>query len=217
MTLYTGLAAASASRKLEAFFGIGPGLQQRVGTMVILWAMIEGQVERAVWTLEGERFPAGRPSTDAKQIGDLVGRLIAAAKAVQDPAVATLLQIAATATADLAEVRNTIVHGIPWGQSAGRPTLARNASVLGETRKRPATSLEIDEATLDEIASALDTLFMVIGRVAALAALPGRMDPGFPLELEAKVEAACSMAKALKVRIAGPDRPSGRMTSANPA
>lgn len=204
MTLYTGLATASASRKLEAFFGIVPELQQRVGAVVILWAMIESQVERALWTLEGEQFPAGRPSTDAKQIGDLAARLCASAKVVPDPAVATMLQAAATATAELAEVRNTIVHGIPLGQTEGRQTLARNVSFLGEARKRPTTSLQIDEALLDEIAAALDTLFMVIGRVASLVALPDRVDPGFALELEAEVRATLTMAQALKVKITDP-------------
>ena len=65
MTPYTDLSNASASRRLEAFFGIGPSPQQRGGVIVILWAMIEGQVELALWTLESERFPGGRPPPDA--------------------------------------------------------------------------------------------------------------------------------------------------------
>ena len=61
MMLYKDL----CKRELEAFFGIGPRPQQRVGGIVILWAMIERQVELALWTLESERLPGGRPSTDA--------------------------------------------------------------------------------------------------------------------------------------------------------
>ncbi len=45
--------------RLEAFFGIGPGLQQRVAAIAILSAMIERQVELALWTLESERFRPG--------------------------------------------------------------------------------------------------------------------------------------------------------------
>jgi hypothetical protein len=59
MTLYTNLLNASASHRLEAFFGIGPGLQQRVAAIAILSAMIERQVELALWTLESERFRPG--------------------------------------------------------------------------------------------------------------------------------------------------------------
>ncbi|HKG84238.1 MAG TPA: hypothetical protein VKB16_13960 [Beijerinckiaceae bacterium] len=77
MTLYTNLLNASASHRLEAFFGIGPGLQQRVAAIAILSAMIERQVELALWTLESERFRPGlNDRRDAADRSNCYGRIL---------------------------------------------------------------------------------------------------------------------------------------------
>jgi hypothetical protein len=95
MASYPDLTSANAMTKLEAFFGLRPDVQQRIGAVVTLWAMVEMQIELVLWTIEGEKFSGGRPSTDGVEIGKLIQRLNACAGLLNDSNVGRLAQTAA--------------------------------------------------------------------------------------------------------------------------
>ena len=201
MVTHTGLSTTSPSKKLEAFYGITEDIQLRVGTIVILWAKIEQCIELALWTIEGEKFIGGRPSTDTKTIGDLCARLNAASQKFDCQNIGAMLHTSAKAIQNFSEVRNTIVHGRPLSDSAGTPMLIRNDSILGETRKRPKTLLSVSEITLHDIALSLDLLFIVISRLSILFAKKEFVDSSLVTDLKSDLEAAAQKAQIIREAI----------------
>lgn len=163
-TLYTGLATAGVHRKLEAFFQIGVDRQRRIGTFIVLFSMIEHQLEFALVNPE-KGMPAGEiPPTDRMGVTDRLKAL--RQRSVDVPELSSIIELAVGIGEVLTEARHTVAHGAPI--APGR--VERNRSWLGEVRKRPFAALELSEDVLDAAATAGDVLFRLLGAIGAVQA-----------------------------------------------
>lgn len=162
--LHTGLSDAPAFRRLDAFFQIDTEHQRRIGTLVVLCSMIERDLEILCWVLAGQDPAAGVATTEKAPASELVQRLRTGAAAIENAKLANFLIEAAETTTDLLEIRNTVVHGRPMVGADGAPSLARNPSWFGETRRRPAGALPVSNDVLDLAAEiALTTNLVIAG------------------------------------------------------
>lgn len=202
MTLHTGLATASPSRKLEAFFQIDAETQRRVGALIILFSMVEMQLEFAVWILAREPLSDQPISTDKAQASDLVRRLRQLAHVIDDEGLRAVLHTSLDIVDNLLVVRNTIAHGRPLGAEAGQALLARNASLLGEVRRREATTLVTDAATLDRVAEVADLMFRTVGRICGAVSKP-EIARWSALELEPELDLAANDVAKIRLSMAG--------------
>jgi len=158
--LVTGLANAGAHEKLAGYFGISVELQRRIGTFILLFSMVEQQLEFVLLqrNVPGPDFAF---ATDKMTISDRLKAI--RALAASEPEVAAGLIIAADLGDLLAEVRHTVAHGAPI--APGR--LEKNRSWFGEPRKRPFAALTLSEPALDASAIASEILFRLLSAIGA--------------------------------------------------
>ncbi|WP_313172601.1 hypothetical protein [Massilia oculi] len=176
---FTGLANAPASERLEAFFGITPEIQQQIGTFVIVWAMFESDIELLIWMATGEEPAGRRPSTDAKQISELINKLRKwARESATWPLRPTLVAICEAAD-NLAAYRNAIIHGRPLEG----PKFVSNGSFFGELRKRPVATAHISPDLMGMAIDSAEILHRATGLLGAVYA--GQLDEGTPIVQEA--------------------------------
>jgi hypothetical protein len=158
--LVTGLAKAGAHEKLAGYFDISVELQRRIGTFILLFSMVEQQLEFMLL----QRNAPGPDlvfATDKMTISD---RLKAVrALAATEPDVAPDLILAADLGDLLAEARHTVAHGAPIAPGK----LEKNRSWFGEARKRSFASLTLSEPALDAAAAASEILFRLLSAIGA--------------------------------------------------
>lgn len=183
--LHTGLSDAPAFRRLEAFFQIDAEHQRRIGTLVVLCSMIERDLEILCWVLAGQDPATGVATTEKAPASELVKRLRTGAAAVEPAALADLLIEATETTADLFEIRNTVVLGRPMVGPDGASSLARNPSWFGEARRRPASALPVSNDVLDLAAEIALTTNLVIAGFQAV--LTNQLPPAFVLDRSAEM------------------------------
>lgn len=183
--LYTGLADAPAFRRLEAFFQIDVEHQRRIGTLVVGCSMIERDLEVLCWVLAGQDPAVGVASTEKAPTSELVKRLRNGAGTVEPVELAELLRETADTTADIFEIRNTVVHGRPMVGPDGVPSLARNPSWYGETRRRPSSTLPVSNDVLDLAAEIALTTNLVIADFQAV--LTDQLPPACVLDRSAEM------------------------------
>jgi len=165
---FSGLATASPHEKLHAFFGIDIGLQQRVGAFVVLFSMIEQQLEFVLLTRSKPPSADGILPTDRMTVSDRLSALRALAPS--EPSLATDIELIADVGEALMTARHTIAHGAPLEH--GR--MERNRSWFGEQRKRPFAALQMGEPVLDAAVTASEILFRLLGSIGA--SLSGQHD-----------------------------------------
>lgn len=164
--LTSGLSTAPVHRKLEAFFQIDVETQRRIGTLIVMFGMVEQGAEFALLHLKGERLVPDRiPSTDGLTALERFREIRLCADRRADASVKMLRLIADIGT-DLTVVRHTVVHGVPRGNA----NLDRNGSWFGERRKRQHARVGLTHALLDTAADVADVLFK------ALSGIPLAMD-----------------------------------------
>jgi hypothetical protein len=158
--LVTGLAKASAHEKLAGYFDISVELQRRIGTFILLFSMVEQQLEFMLLQRNAPG-PDGVFATDKMTVSN---RLKAVrALAATEPEIAPDLILAADIGDLLAEVRHTVAHGAPI--ASGK--LEKNRSWFGEPRKRPFAALTLSESALDAAATASEILFRLLSAIGA--------------------------------------------------
>jgi hypothetical protein len=148
-----------------AGWGFSADVQQRIGTLVVVWGVFETNLESALWALRGEKVVGTRPWTDATSVSRWIDEL------GQDwpqlaPAADGMLPMASLAAKDLMDYRHAIMHGsmIP---SASMPTFIRNPQWSGEKRARPTHDAHVDQNLLD---MAIDTAWSLCQTVIAVRA-----------------------------------------------
>ena len=166
--LVTGLAKAGAHEKLAGYFDIGVELQRRIGTFILLFSMVEQQLEFMLLQRNAPG-PDRVFATDKMTVSD---RLKAVrALAATEPEIAPDLILAADLGDLLAEVRHTVAHGAPIAPGQ----LEKNRSWFGEPRKRPFAALTLSEPALDAAATASEILFRLLSAIGARLAGEGEM------------------------------------------
>lgn len=158
--LATGLGKAGAHEKLAGYFDISIELQRRIGTFILLFSMVEQQLEFMLL----QRNAPGPDlvfATDKMTISD---RLKAVrALAATEPDVAPDLILAADLGELLTEARHTVAHGAPIAPGK----LEKNRSWFGEARKRSFAALTLSETALDAAATASEILFRLLSAIGA--------------------------------------------------
>ena len=151
-----------------AGWGFPPDVQQRIGTLAIVWGVFETNLETALWSLRGDNVVDLRPWTDTTSVSKWIDEL--GKDWPQLPSEANdVLRIAALAAKDLMDYRHAVVHGsmIP---SATMPTFTRNPQWNGEKRARPTHDAHVDENLLD---MAIDSAWSLCQIVLATRAACG--------------------------------------------
>lgn len=159
--IYIGLATADSHTRLEAFFDISVERQRRIGTFVVLFSMVEQQLEFVLLQRSEVPLVGEIPFTDRMTISDRLKAIRALAGS--EPLLTNELVLAAELGEVLADARHTVAHGAPL--ESGR--LERNRSWFGETRKRPFASLQLTDAALDATACATEILFRLLGSIGS--------------------------------------------------
>lgn len=68
----THQAKATEYVKIAARWGFKSEIQERIGMLVILWALFETNLELAVWGLRDEEVAGRQPSTDGRPLGEVI-------------------------------------------------------------------------------------------------------------------------------------------------
>lgn len=193
--LFTGLANAPVQTKLHAFFGIDEETQRQIGTFVVLFSMVEQQLEFVLLTKSREIAVGQIPTTDRMTVSDRFKALRALAE--EEPLLLGCVEYAANLGEVLMTARHTVVHGAPMEH--GR--VEKNRSWFGEVRKRPFSALQIDGTILDSASMVADTLFRQLGSIGAWLSgnfdVATAMEPG-ETERETAKAAAAVIAEALR-------------------
>ncbi|MDE8653893.1 hypothetical protein [Novosphingobium album (ex Liu et al. 2023)] len=191
--LVTGLAKAGAHEKLAGYFDISVELQRRIGTFILLFSMIEQQLEFMLL----QRNPPGPDrvfATDKMPVSD---RLKAVwALAANEPEIAPDLILAADLGDLLAEVRHTVAHGAPIASEK----LEKNRSWFGEPRKRPFAAVTLSEPALDAAATASEILFRLVSAIGARLAGEREM-AGLLTPPESDMQALQSASATIRVAV----------------
>lgn len=133
--------------------GFSGNVQRKIGAFVVVWAMFEASLERAVWAIRAENVKGVFPSTDKPPVSEWI-KTIRKHPTNLHPKAQELIKLATTVAEDILEYRNSIAHGhvVPYGDSA---SFMRNPKWHGERRTRPSSEAHVDENLLD---MALDTV-----------------------------------------------------------
>lgn len=146
-------------------WGFPPGVQQRLGALVVVWGIFEARLEKTLWTLKGEQVAGVRPSTDKTPVSTWIDDLKTQGGQFP-PDIQVMFREASAAAFDLMEYRHAIMHG--W--LVASPSIAifiRNPRWNGEKRRRPSHDAHVDENLLD---MALECAWIVLRFVDAAEA-----------------------------------------------
>jgi hypothetical protein len=146
-----------------AGWGFSPDVQQRIGTLAVVWGIFETNLETALWALRGEKVVGIRPWTDATSISKWIDELGKEWPQLA-PEASGVLRMASLAAKDLMHYRHAVMHGwmIP---SATTPTFIRNPQWNGEKRARPSHNAHVDQNLLD---MAIDSAWSLCQTVIAV-------------------------------------------------
>jgi len=143
------------------YLGLRDSAQQRIGALVVYCGMFENEIAQAIWKLSGENPAGQRASTEGKPISTLVSRL--KNYAVNQPDVLKqVIELVCDLAEDLAEYRNTIVHGFVFGFPATEAVFFRGFSIEGETFKRPVFAAFAHDEWLDLAIDAASAMHMAL-------------------------------------------------------
>lgn len=155
-------------RSLEIMYhleslGLNLKVQQRLGTLGLLWGIFETNLELALWALRDEKVTGVRPSTDKTSICKWIKNFAQGSEKLTLEA-KDVLNAASIAADDLKDYRNSIVHGYIF-PSKTISTFIRNPKWHGEIRKRMGGEAHVDENLLD---MAIDTAWVLCRVVFAV-------------------------------------------------
>lgn len=193
-TCFTGLANATVSRRLEAFFGITPEIQRQIGTFVITWGMFECDIETLIWLATSEEPHGKRPSTDAKQISQLINELRSWAKASASTSLRAPLVAICEGADNLLAYRNAVIHG----RLMEGPRFVSNDSLVGELRRRAKATAHISPELLDMAIDTADILHQGIAKVCLVFA--GQLDEDAPVVRAALTRVITAVRQSLELR-----------------
>lgn len=144
--------SANIAEHLERL-GFSSDVQRKIGAFVVVWAMFETSLEKAVWAIRAENVKGVLPSTDKTPVSEWIKTLRKRSTNLS-PQSRELIQMATTVADDILEYRNSIAHGhiVPYGDST---SFVRNPKWHGEQRTRPSSEAHVDENLLD---MAIDTV-----------------------------------------------------------
>jgi hypothetical protein len=115
-------------------------VQQRLGTLAVLWGVFESNLETTLWALRGASVVTGmRRSTDKTGVSDWIKELASGWPNIETDA-NELLHVASLVASDLMGYRHAIMHGAML-PAATMPSFIRNPRWHGEHRKRPTIPL----------------------------------------------------------------------------
>ncbi|MGE0671961.1 MAG: hypothetical protein AB7O64_02790 [Methylibium sp.] len=143
-----------------AGWGFPVGVQQRLGSFVIIWGVVETSLESAVWALGNEEVQNRRPSTDKTSASAWFEEFKSKAKAL-DSRLDPISDLAVNAAVQVMNYRHAVAHGwlLP---DAVAPTFYRNPNWNGEVRNRPKGVARVTEEELDLAIDAAWTLAIFI-------------------------------------------------------
>lgn len=182
----------------ESYFGLTPGILQRLGGFIVAWGLFENQLEPLTLVAMGERIQKGhRPVTDCLQPSDLIARFRIASGRFM-PEIAEVANVLADTAEDLLIFRNAITHGRVLPPPAGGPTFLNNAAWFGESRKRPSTEVHISDRLLD-IALECAGVLTIHGMSIQMAMLESEENQrALAKEVKTSLERARSIANELR-------------------
>ena len=132
-----------------------------IGGIAVLASNTENWTERAIWRVEGIDPAGKRPSTDAKQISELIRQLANAGGTLPAGEMKDFIELWCRAAEPAYRCRNSIFHGVtlPLGSS---PWFAINTAWHGAVRKRPFSDFHADDNTLSLLQGAFGVLLRSI-------------------------------------------------------
>ncbi len=141
--------------------GLGPDRLASIGAFIVAYGLFETNLERALWALAETDVSGVRPFTETMTVGGWFGRLAEGSEKLS-PEANAVLSLAARVGKDLADYRNSLVHGSLVAFGEGSAFFIRNPAWHGEVRKKPQGDANIDEPMLELAIAATWTLCSVV-------------------------------------------------------
>lgn len=125
--------------------GLRPNHLMFMGAFITVYGMFETTLERALWVLKEDKIEGVRPFTEQMSTKEQFKMLGDGSAKLSDKC-NSILMVAAQASEDLSEYRNSLVHGyiLSYGPDSV-PCFMKNPSWHGEVRKKSVGDAYIDE------------------------------------------------------------------------
>ncbi|MDA8455294.1 hypothetical protein M4R22_11030 [Acidovorax sp. GBBC 3334] len=157
MTQYHEQSQAVLSRLFA--LNLTPDRLVKIGAFVVSYGLFETSLERALWVLKEENVSGKRPFTEPLSSADWFKKFGEGNPALS-PKCNAVLKASSEAAIDLADYRNSLVHG-QLVAIGGAPWFIRNPAWDGEKRKKSPGDAHTEEPMLDLAIAAASTLFAV--------------------------------------------------------
>lgn len=141
--------------------GLGLDRLAAIGTYVVAYGLLETNLERTLWALTETDVSGERPFTEKLKMEEWFG-LLAKGSPKLSPEANEVLRVAAKAAEDLADYRNSLMHGslLIWGEGAA--SFIRNPAWHGEVRNKRTGDANIEEPMLELAIVAAWTVLAVV-------------------------------------------------------
>ena len=154
--------------------GFSPIILMKLATFQVQWTIFETMLEPTLWAMNDEDPKGVHPSTDGKQVSELINRF--AKSADKFPVELRDLIVLTSRTASLLlRYRNGISHGFVLPAEVGGPGFLSNPQWHGEKRKRPHSDALVVEWSLDlalYAILAISEVRLIVEKVAKSAPIP---------------------------------------------
>lgn len=148
--------------------GLSHVVLTKIGGLAVFAANIEFCIEQVIWELQGGTIPNTYPSTDGKNITQLINDLLDISVKISDDELTALINLWSEAARPLFRCRNTIFHGSCSSLDGESAFFGKGFRWDGIQRKRDFSSFHADEHTIELIFSAFFAEYEAIKLIFAL-------------------------------------------------
>lgn len=146
--------------------GLGPETLMKIGAFIVTYGLFETSLERAIWILKRENVDGARPSTEKMKSQEWFDTF-AAGRSDLSQSCNAVLKMAGESAANLADYRNSLVHG-QLVSISGTAWFERNTQWFGAKRNKSPGTGTVEEPFLDLAIASASVLNMVAIAVGKL-------------------------------------------------
>lgn len=140
--------------------GLGPDRLSKVGAFIVAYGLFETSLERALWALKETDVSGVRPFTEKLKASEWFD-MMAEGNPRLTESCNSVLKDASIAAVDLADYRNSLVHGQLTPFEGAPPSFLRNPAWHGEKRNKAPGDASTQGPYLDLAVVSAWTLFRV--------------------------------------------------------